>query len=182
MKHTLIILSALLMITSAANAQKLSLARRTIVPGRIFMDVPAGFYRLTDEEAQKEFHNSGGKPVIYANDWGTINVISYIAREEPLEEGVSLKSWLEENLLAKENVSLEWIDNSVTVISGKPSAIFEYIYIDQTENDRVYNLTCYTSLFEDVVLITNFRCDEADLENLQSTAHKIVNSINIKRL
>jgi hypothetical protein len=152
---------------------EINLIRSRVLVGQASILLPSTFTPLTQEEIKLKYPGNNRPVEVYGNETGTITVgLSMLDLEVPEKEFEEFAKVIVQEFRNAANVS-NWYGDKIQTINGMRILITEYE--SPLPDGTSYNLTCYASMHNKVVVYT-FNCLQNQKSEWKAIGFRIVES------
>lgn len=169
-------MTLLLVFLTMSFASKIVLEVKSLLNDRIELKIPSDFEIMSEEMMKIKYPSENRPNLVYTNESGGINVALSLTENDASEE--QIPAFLDAFVNAFQNIypSADWKDNGVKTINGKEVGYIEFV--TPALDTEIYNLIFFTDL-DGKLLMATFNCTKKSIEEWESSAHEIMNSLKI---
>jgi hypothetical protein len=152
---------------------EITLIKNSVLSGQASMLLPSSFTPLTQEEIKLKYPGNNRPVEVYGNENGTITVgLSLLNVEVPVYEFEEFAEAIVQQFKKSAPIST-WYGHQIKTINGTKMLISEYE--SPLPDGTSYNLTCYASMHNKVVVYT-FNCLQNQKSEWKAIGFRIVES------
>lgn len=171
------LLSLIIVFILTAFTPNHELELKNLLDNKIELKIPKAFDIMSENLIKIKYPSENRPTLVYSNDTGSINVALNLTVNKANQDVI---------LPYKDNFvktfksiypDAKWIGEGVKIINGKKVGFIEFI--TPAIDTDIYNLMFFTDL-EGKLLLCTFNCTKINMDEWDSTAKEIMNSLKVK--
>jgi hypothetical protein len=167
----------LIALFSSMNTGEIKLVTVSLLDDKIELKIPKAFEVMPEALMKIKYPSERRPTLVYSNESGGINVALNLTANPASQEMIG--PYVDNFVASFKNIypSAEWKDSGVQEVNGQKVGYLKLI--TPAIDTKIFNLIFFTHIDGQLLLCT-FNCMEKDIEEWESTADKIMNSLRVK--